>query len=233
MDSRKSGLVLKDDVFKNDKKQSYGRFASPPCLRPSGGGPPKADTIKRIENGLFILDELLIAGEKIKKELVIEYHTRVKSPAWGLDDDLKQPWLNACKVKFLSQELALVKAHVDDCANQWKNVFQGGGTDHDEKDAVIAKRKAIMGKKLELARKFARGPEGCEIMQLMGNMELIRASYAYIAKPKFASAMAFKALCAIKASAKNLKPFTAEFAEVISMTSAARRVLSQGTLAIE
>lgn len=126
-----------------------------------------------------------------------------------------------------------MRLHVDTCFKSWSSIFSGRSGSYEKKSEAETRRKQETKRKLALARTFAQGPEGCDTLRKLKMLQAVKASYAYTRNVKFAMAVAFQALCSIKASVNGSKAFIADFAEVVSMPSAARKVLSQDALVLE
>ncbi|KAI0684509.1 RNA dependent RNA polymerase-domain-containing protein [Cytidiella melzeri] len=237
LDSRKSGLVLKEEVYQEDKQWKKYGWDAPVCL----GGPDNEQIVRpRRQNpdGPFILEELLKEGNRIKKALTEKYRQMGKGvpEQQSSDSDLKKPWSEALQttVPDYRAELDEVRKHVEDCFGDWSQaVCPPSSAKYEDKYQREERRKSETKKKLALAKRFVEGPEGCPMLREFKHLESVRASCAYTRSAKFAWAVAFQALCAIKASKNVPKAFTAEFAEVMNVPAAAVRVLSQDALLLE
>jgi RNA-dependent RNA polymerase len=240
LDSRKSGLILKEDVFLHDNHWKVYGWKPPLCL----GGPDDWTVVrpKRKVQKPFILEELLEEGKRIQDKLLIEFDEIGKRVPYekSSDADLKAPWNDALDIarsaSHLSDELKLVQEHVDACVEEWRPIFRTTPASKFEpksKYKLDAKRKNESKKKLALAKRFVEGPAGCPVLQALHILDKVRASYAYIRSPYFAWAMGFQSLCSIKASRQSAKAVTADFANVMNMPASAVRVLSQDLYKLE
>ncbi|KAI0341433.1 hypothetical protein BDW22DRAFT_303425 [Trametopsis cervina] len=234
LDSRKSGLILRKDVLQKDRA-SFG-WPKPECF--GGVSDPQLVRHARKVRTPFILDELLEEGARLKDEKLAEYGRMGTGLEYRPDEDLKRPWKDALLLDIpgYKEELKILSAHVNECLKDW--AVSVGDTAMNSRLAESkakreARQKAGTKGKLDLAKKFAAGPVGCPLLRALGKLESVRASCAYTKNMSFGWAMAFQALCAIKASTKGTKAFTVEFAEVMSISSAAMRVISQDFLGLE
>lgn len=235
LDSRKSGLVLKESVFAADRKRDGWR--QPACF-----GGPDNDTLaqnERVVEEPFILDELRKEGGKIQRALLKQYDGLKQSFA-VCDTDLTQLWDQASKVRLpqYEEEVAKVKAHVEDCVDMWNKMWKkifANKSSETTKNEKKAKRVDENKEKLVIAKMYMNGPDPteCPLLTGMNALEALRASYAYRRAPNFAWAMAFGALCRIKAAKQGAKAFTIEFAPVMTIPGAAVRIMSQDGLLVE
>ena len=219
-------------MFVQDRKRDGGGL--PECFGGSGDG-----VKKRLVKKPFILDELRREGDKIQNDLLKQYDEIVKT-SYKLDKDLTRPWEESSELDYsvIKEELERIKSHVDECnrewGSMWRRVFASNNFQAESSKAQQeAKRKAENGQKTALARQFASGPPDCPILTVMGMVDTLRASYAYKKSHKFAWAFAFQALCKIKAEKSGTKAFTKEFAQMMTLPSAAVRVMSQDGMAAE
>ncbi len=244
LDSRKTGHQVKEDVFKSDKRNFKKEL--PPSLQSRKGD--NSQLVRRDQNlsfkrnqalGEFILDYLFAAGQKMQDDEIKRYDGR-KPRFFGNDEDLLQPWK---KMKQwigdsspVGADLALIKAHVDAHIKEWRAIT--GRTS--KQSTPSAKRKAgvvhpsAQAQYDELARSYAAGPEIApgSLLASSANIEQLKASCAYAAKPNFAWNVAFQTLCHIKAAAQGSVAFTAEFADLMSIPASTNRVLEQSRLAL-
>jgi len=157
-----------------------------------------------------ILGKLLSAGKKKGDELLERY--KALAPAdWEADDEtLRRPFelagqtADKCHQRGFAEyrkELNAIVALVDEAyglySKAWRDYF-----DKKEQESQVKEKKSKVRKEkkedviLESARKFAEPIHGLELIQ---NVEEIKASYAYVKKPKFAFQVAFRELCLLKA----------------------------------
>lgn len=239
LDSRKTGLVVKPDVLKNDGKR-FG-FDRPPCLGGSElGSPPKRNA------GLspFILDELLAAGKQIQDGQLKNYaELGTKLKETDRDPDLLRPWediqraLHALQLSpTLSEEILLLEGHVKEIYRGWGKIWsqsRSSQTSYRNKEQIKQARKMQQMQLMDLARQYMQTPSGCQILQIFSNIEKLKASCAYSLSPRLARNVAFQALCKIKAEIHGSTAFTTEFGEAMSMSPAEVRVRSQFNTQIE
>ena len=244
LDSRKTGHRVKVDVLKRDKRDFKKEL--PLSLQSRKGdnfSQHRTDQNLRFKRdralGEFIIDYLFDAGRKMQDEEIKRYDS-LKPRFFGNDQDLLRPWK---KVQLwlndsspITPDLALIQKHVDDHIKEWQAITQRTSS----KSTPWAKNKARVSKSAaqaqydELARSYAAGPEipVDSLLACTANVERLKASCAYTAKPKFAWSVAFQALCHIKAEAEGSVAFKAEFADLMSIPASTNRVLEQSRLAL-
>ncbi|KAI8980566.1 RNA dependent RNA polymerase-domain-containing protein [Trametes punicea] len=251
LDSRKTGLRVKDDVLRKDKRQ-YDK-QRPECLQSSTKAFPEwlscnnpVRLFRPPEFGPFILDELLEAG-KATRDVLLSRYDKLKELAGFRDDkaddaDLLRPYRNASLLienPIFSSDLALIQGHVASHIKRWQRL--AGESDSRTNSTPLrsrgrSARSARSGdqrkKWKDLAHSFASGPEIREDspLLLVGDVAAIKASWAYAEKPKFAWTVAFQSLCRIKAMSQGAVAMAGHFADSMSMSSSAVRVLEQGRL---
>lgn len=234
LDSRKSGLVVKRYVLQADEKHGFGK---PVCL----GGSDTARNIPRRPPvlGLFILEALLEAGDDIQRELLVMYSRMGRRLAQGSTDaDILRPWQSIQSAKrakrlpeIVEREVEILKEHVDKARQEWAAIWSrpNGNNQYSQstKEEINIAKKNEKERVLSLAKRYAQVPEGCNTLALLGNIETLKASYAYSLSPKLALKVAFQALCKIKAETAGTTAFTKEFAEAMAISASEVRVRSQ------
>ncbi|KAI0701242.1 RNA dependent RNA polymerase-domain-containing protein [Cerioporus squamosus] len=246
LDSRKTGHVVKEEVRKRDKRK-YD-LEQPPCLKStkSTSGQMQGNLLPLRRSaglGRFVLDELLQAGHEMRKEKLKKYDELTTFGYNEKDPDLVAPYnrvLSLMHHETFKDDLALIGEHIEKHIERWQTL-SGESSRAPKTPSRRGKAPATVGnsgKSLralwdELAPSFAAGPEISKDSPLaaIGDLELLKASWAYAQKPKFAWRVAFQALCRIKASTRNPVAVTGEFADMMSITSSAGRVLEQSRLA--
>ena len=247
LDSRKTGHVVREDVRKRDKG-TYDK-EQPQCLKStkSATGPSQSNLslLRRGSDlGRFILDDLLEAGAKMRDEKLKQYEQLATFHYNDKDLDLVRPYIKV--LRFMNHEtfrvdLERIKDHIATHITKWQAV--SGESSRAPKTPSRRGKAAVTtgksGKSMramwdELTRSFAAGPELPEDSPLVVfcDVEELKASWAYTEKPKFAWKVAFQALCHIKASTRNPVAMTGEFADMMSISSTAGRVLEQGRQAL-
>ncbi|RDX50511.1 hypothetical protein OH76DRAFT_1348782 [Lentinus brumalis] len=242
LDSRKTGHVVKEEVRIRDKRK-YDR-EQPRCLRSTKSTPSKLQgNALQLRRGAgldrFVLDDLLIAGEKMRDQKLKQYDELASIRWWDVDTDLTAPYDRVCSLmhhETFHDDLALVEEHIDIHIEKWR-IIAGESSTAPKTPSRRGKAPARVGKSGksvralwdELSRSFAAGPELAKDSPLVaiGDLELLKASWAYKKKAKFAWKVAFQALCRIKASTRNPVALTGEFADMMSISNAAGRVLEQ------
>lgn len=222
LDGRKSGLLLKREVFQLDHRQ----YSSPlPTSFDSTPRDPDVVCAKR-SPGLprFILESLANVGEKQYKEYLNRFYKI--SPA-GIEEretrdaQLLKPYDDALRIaktaasgnfSVILTELEMVKAHVVQAKDKW-----GMAVRQKDNEKLL----------LEISSFYADHPS----TTLIPNIEEVKASYAYHlcnGRPYFAFSIAFVDICAIKARASPSgdAPSLKRFDQVKSISAAAVRVLT-------
>ncbi|KII94231.1 hypothetical protein PLICRDRAFT_675257 [Plicaturopsis crispa FD-325 SS-3] len=256
LDSSKTGLRIKRDVFDKDQK-AFGQ-PRPECLDPSTKQPPKRNTIKL---GDFVLDALLEVGKKERADHLTQYEhlpTQHKVP----DNDLRLPYETAVQaarseairvygripykengvVKYypaadiyggLEHELQRIISHVKQVFNSHWPPAKIGSTSSKNRYNDQTKKKADLYDQVACA--FHNGPQPFEdedgfLGFLTPNVEEVKASYAYIRpehKDTFGFAVAFKELCGIKARAASHSTIRQPIAEAMALKSSHVRLLQK------
>ena len=158
-----------------------------------------------------ILDILQAAGRQKGDDLLAKYRSLGPPADWEADDEaLRYPFqlVGRTADKFhqrgfteYRKELDAIVALVDEAygvyVESWRKYF-----DKKEQASPVKEKKSKSRKDkkedvmLECARKFAEPIHGLELIQ---NVEEVKASCAYTRKPKFAFHVAFRELCILKA----------------------------------
>lgn len=195
---------------------------------------------------VFVLDELLSAGDKIRENLLCLYDTISDkiSQKVVIDHDLRQPYKQA-KMKttsldllpvvreVLSAELTLIEHHVERAHDQ----FMQAVAKSNKKQSVmyegakkkLSERKAASDNAfLAPAAYFASTIPDIHLTS-PGDVEKIKASYAYTlaSSSNFPFSVAFKDLCRIKADATGSAPISRKFDEVKSIPASGRRLFAR------
>ena len=196
----------------------------------------------KLRNRPFILDELMSKGKDLLTEHKIQY-TALR-PTREDDKDIDGPYqdiLNLCREKResfpelaqqLTAELKEVRDLVESCCSRgWQGIQWGQASGTPSKYANSKQKKSKAENTrifLSVAAEFTRGPdkEKVPILSGLGLLDKVKASYVYRYKPKYAFAVAFRTLCTIKAEAKGLAPITQTIGQILSVPSAAVRILS-------
>ncbi|KAI0327690.1 hypothetical protein GY45DRAFT_1256557 [Cubamyces sp. BRFM 1775] len=245
LDSRKSGLRVKEDVYRADKRV-YDR-SRPRCL------PSKAQTdtisvanavpLRRAPNlPRFVLEVLQEVGEQMRDDLLARYDTLCGGV--GLHDndpDLLYPYEQAAKLSdhpVIGPQLGIIRKHVEDHIVQWQKTARESGSSSPSRarraKGKAARSSAVSEKKRwrDLGQSFANGPQlpPDSPLVLLGSVEAILASCAYKMKPRFAWSVAFQPLCKIKATRQGSIGITGNFADSMSMSSSAVRVFQQSRM---
>ena len=172
LDSRKTGLRVKEDVRKADKRR-YDRVL-PDCMRsrrdPKSQGPERDSgrlSFKRNQPslGAFILDRLFEAGRKIRDEQIILYD-KLKPEYFTVDEDLLRPWKKVDQwvkdTSPVSASLAKITAHVDDHIKRWQIISKPRPQTPSSKQALSGKGGSAKQQQAlynELSQSFDNGPD--------------------------------------------------------------------------
>lgn len=242
LDSNKTGLKIRDDVFKKDESyfqnkrvksmisEDVGKFSNINILsrRPSSS-----------QLGPFVLDVLVEFGEEVMKHHLREFdilQKRVVDYRYR-DDDLLGPKAaaEAAAQKAatdgyhrLTEDLETVKKHIDDTYQLWVDVLKPNSFSPKSKSPSKGKRKTDGNSEAfrKVARVYVEGPFCPHGGLLIADLNAAKASFAYSRKPEFAMSVAHKDLCAIKARAAGTElPMTREFGETMSIGNSFVRAL--------
>lgn len=244
LDSKKTGLKVKTDVYRSDKRD-YDREL-PECLKPasdqqmSGNG-----RLARNSPTPFILDTLLSTGRTLKDEHLARYESLQTNPSALKDQDLRKPVLDARSFarKFaelgfpqLSSELHQIEEHVAKHMHMWQEACGRAGSSSaantpSKFSSTKSPQKLSRGRTddfRQVTKSFAEMPSP-PLLSLTGNVDAIKASFAYELhrNPNFALSMAFKDLCDIKAKSAGSAALTRAFADAMSTTSSGMRILQR------
>jgi len=190
----------------------------------------------------FVLEMLLKAGGDIQVELLAKYDKLGRGVDKNLDLDLLRPFDKANNLaiqtqargfKGIATEIGQVQEHIKEHLNSWRSLCK---TPKSPAKASSSKSRTEAQPKpnkenafKDLAVAFSRGPKDIPLLlDVPQSLAAIMASYAYRENPKFAFSVGFRSLCKVKADAVGSVAFSRPFAEVMTVPSAAVRVLSQG-----
>ncbi|KAK7695210.1 hypothetical protein QCA50_002400 [Cerrena zonata] len=232
LDSRKSGLIVKKEIFGKDSRQF--QRALPECMSSGKGSRRNNDPYlpRDPRLGPFILKQLQDRVEVIRQDVMAN---KLKTENFPKDPNLLRPWTDAMKVTYdaVKQELKLIQAHVDSCREDWPKVWHSEqGSNHDSSDKNVQKKeKQNHQRRLQnLREKFRQVPDGIVMLPLLGPgiVDILKASYAYTLRDSepFAFSMAFKLLCRIKAESQGMVAVTREFSESMSIPGSIARILT-------
>ncbi|TCD64750.1 hypothetical protein EIP91_003672 [Steccherinum ochraceum] len=237
LDSRKTGLVVKDDIHKQDMRD-FNR--DPPDCMSDPNRPPStgnSNALRRqVKGPKFILEQLLEEGARLQTERLSQYESL--RPVMEVDNDLTAPYRRAKDLESQmcpewAEELRTVEALVEECCVEgWTNVNWGPSTPGKFATEKQKKKRAESNRVFQAAvHKFSTQPSVDKVPRLSrtGILDEVKASYAYSHKPGFAIRAAFRQLCTIKARTKGLLPITNAVGQSMSVSSAAQRVYTAQT----
>ncbi|TFY61557.1 hypothetical protein EVJ58_g4444 [Rhodofomes roseus] len=245
LDSKKTGLIVKESVFHEDTNH-YGH-AQPPCMKPIAGVDEETEQghlgytrpCPQRDGALppFILDQLLTAGKALETRFLQSFETLQPTSAHSFDADLSKPWADADSWATRLQEqrryaeprndLQQIHRHVEKHVRLWQ---LAAGKSTATPSRTRRKRTASVAKPSDdfklIAKSFADGPENVVFYDVK-TICTLKASCAYKTNPKFAFSVAFYDLCRIKAESFGIAPQTREFADMMAVPSSVRRILTQ------
>ncbi|KAJ7696807.1 RNA dependent RNA polymerase-domain-containing protein [Mycena rosella] len=234
VDVSKTGLRLLEPVAETDRKYGANR---PRCLYPTWD----QTTARPKELELFVLDSLLEAGAVTKDELIVELDAVCKIPH-SVDLDIREPYARALAIleeprlfaSSIAQELDTLKAHVEELWERFKQ--QHGKSQYDQNPDRNRDKKGKGPSKqtdnpmLPIMRDFRQPLEGVDFLRLLGNVDSIKASYAFTLAHSFAFSMAFQDICEMKRRAemrRGPQNKVAVIEDAKNMGGAARRLFLQ------
>ncbi|KAH9885398.1 RNA dependent RNA polymerase-domain-containing protein [Cubamyces lactineus] len=244
LDSRKSGLRVKEDVYRADKRV-YDR-GRPKCLPSKVDADPISTPYNRIvlrrppTLPRFVLEVLQESGEDMRDKLLSSYDAlRENAGLRDNDPDLLQPYAQAATLSdhpVFGPHLTIIKEHVRAHILQWQNAARESKPSSPSKarraKARSSARSSAMSEKKrwrDLGQSFASGPQvpPDSPLVLLGSIEAIVASCAYTMNAKFAWSVAFQPLCKIKAARQGSIGMAGHFADSMAISSSAVRVFEQ------
>lgn len=232
MDASKTGLRVKQPVFKEDKQQwgtKQSWYAWKLEQAKGGKNDNKKSLLKR--QGLpFILDVLVEEGETLRKKALEDYR-KLKSQSVEEDQDLSRPW-NAAKAKAvqaktrgisgLAENLDDIEAHVHEAQEEYLRavvISRGASSEGpSSKDRPYTKAASFFAKP-PCFRGFVFFSDE--------DVQTLKASLASTKSLTFAFSVAFHDLCAIKARATGNVAITHQFAQCVTVPSVVVRTFSQ------
>ncbi|KAJ7439963.1 RNA dependent RNA polymerase-domain-containing protein [Mycena latifolia] len=244
LDASKTGLRLLEEVEAADKLK-YGGILRPKCFDLAS----EQMTKRRKELGPFVLDVLLAAGVVTKDKIMVELDSVVKLASGNtVDADAREPYKRALAIleepafidSPIAQELEILKAHVEDMRERFHQQH-GKGQNVLQPEPRKGKKGKGKGKgkgpskqtddcMLPIMRDFRQPLEGVRLLGLLGDVDEIKASYAFTLGNPFGFSMAFQELCEIKRRAEMKRgPHNkvAVIDDAKNMGGAARRLFKQ------
>ncbi|KAM6498847.1 RNA dependent RNA polymerase domain containing protein [Amanita muscaria] len=212
LDSGKTGLRLKPDVFKKHKAKFCQKIP---------------------EDANYILRSLAAAGQKKSDEVLQKYDLLKKSDALS---DLTAPWNRAManarqlderfKGVFWRKEMQMIRDHVEKVHQQWGIACSKSGRKKSDDQKKKRQRSARTAKEDPMRQVAAMFHEKLDVT-LYDNVDILKASYACVTSPKFALSVAFNLVCQIKANASpnGVAPCTRIFDEMKSIAPVSLRAM--------
>lgn len=243
LDSSKTGLLLKENVFNEDMRLFKSRRVA--CMVEEGVTSTQNlalyyDTDRPAHLGSFALDALVRFGKITSNEHLRKFDEMKCRVSKQLDSDLERPLKEAARsasqaseqgFQGLDRELNEITSHVDAAYRCWMAAARSSSESQASSPAKSPTKKQKTDKSSseqwrEASRRYSEGPSLKDSGRFItADIDAIKASYAYKLSPKFATSVAFKHICAIKAKASRDLPTTQEFAEAMSIGSSFVRAL--------
>ena len=239
LDSGKSGLRVDMNRFRGD--QQAWDYPLPDCMKKGGDYLENRTALPPASNH-FILDVLMRKGEEIRNRHLKEYEEdkeKVVDPG-RTDPDLTAPIARAIgQIGYRNQpirdELMKLDAHVKKVRDTWRAYW---GSKSGRPTVAWGKTKKSMNRLAnarwieELRDEFASGPGPEEIGTLLALdpclVSKLKASIAAGSGEKFAFAMAYETLLAIKAEASGgISPIARSFGDILGVSPGIGRFYSQ------
>ncbi|KAG6380657.1 RNA dependent RNA polymerase-domain-containing protein [Boletus reticuloceps] len=238
LDASKTGLRVKSSVFDQDRQQ-WGvkkpwyrlKVEQGKELKGKGKGvksnPP--NLLKR-EGSSFILDDLVMEGDKLRKEALQKYRS-LKVQSTDQDQDLSRPW-TAAKAKAAqarSQGILGFSENLEDIQAQvvkaWDKYRRAVAISQGTSPSATSSKDSHYD---EAASVFAQSPPFRGFVFFSDeDVQTLKASFASTKNLNFAFSVAFHDLCAIKARAAGNIALTHQFAQCITVPNIVARTLSQ------
>jgi len=247
LDSRKTGLKVKRDVFKSDQRLRGPKM--PYWMRQTESDDPQPTPKRNARLGRnsrrFVLDELVDAGKTLENELLARYDDmRQRMAIRSLDPDLAKPFEQAKNLAMIAKasgwdpiaaEIQAIERHVQNHLQSWrelsKSVKSPQKATSSQSRHVSKAKDNKESRYMDLAIAFSRGPKEIALLSsLPASVDAIMASCAYVHAPEhsnFAFSVAFRTLCKIKADAAGSIALSREFAEAMTIPAPAVRIFSQ------
>ncbi|KAI6136111.1 RNA dependent RNA polymerase-domain-containing protein [Pisolithus sp. B1] len=226
LDSNKTGLRVKENVFLRDQK-TWGS-EQPFYVQVLGEKKKKSYMVRR--KTPFILDALVEYGQALKQKHLKDYQQHWNSQQdEDADEDLAGHW-KAARAKAdqaRAENLSIFSSNMEDIEMHVQGVWE----DYLRVTAAkkeISKSGSSSDAYTELACRFSQKPS-FRLFQAFsdGDVHLIKASFAAKRSLSFACSVAFKDLCSIKAQASGSVAFTHLFAESMSIPKKVVQTLSR------
>ncbi|KAJ6501107.1 RNA dependent RNA polymerase-domain-containing protein [Mycena vitilis] len=235
LDASKSGLRLRKQVEERDRL-FFSRLPRAKCFDAQNGH-------ARPGKPPFVLDSLLVSGLAIKDELQARFETEVATHLHNdqvsTDDDIQEPYraMSVASIGVgpiavaIASDLKVLRDRILELRARFQESNQQFARARDESRLVHQQGKKGLTKKpdevrLKIMHEFRQPLDGLQCLGL-GNIDEIKASYAFALGYKFGFSMAFRDICEIKRKAVMKQgPFNrvAVIDEARSMDESARRL---------
>ncbi|KAK7063554.1 RNA-dependent RNA polymerase [Favolaschia claudopus] len=247
LDASKTGLRLKPDVGLRDQGV-FNRIPRPHCFDTKDG------IQRKRKLGPFVLDSLLAAGTSQKDQLLqqfekttaihlgvrenrpdLEPHVDLDNPP---DPDIEGAYHRLTQIgkesnASIAEDLEAIRAHIHPLRVKYKDLIQELAKEKDKQQDQPQSNQEHGNKPFEnamlgLIRNFRQPVKNLKILHLIGDVDEIKASWAFHLGQKFGFSMAFRDICELKRTAElKCGPFNkvAIIDDAKSMAAPARRLL--------
>ncbi|EKM61658.1 uncharacterized protein PHACADRAFT_135496 [Phanerochaete carnosa HHB-10118-sp] len=231
LDSRKSGMVVKPDIFIADKRRFD--YDIPECMGESSlAGNPRRP-LRKEGLGRFVLEQLQDAAKEIEGNVKKRCETQLSGLAVKKDADIVALWKQYSDVPLLQDETAAVRDFVNDCYQKWLSIWGRSPSKRDrvfygsKKEAQESRSKNDASRRA-VAAEFNEGPDPARtsVLRKLGLLDKAMAACAYAAGRKFAFDVAFTQLTLIKAEKCGIAPTTELMSNFLTMPASAVKVLT-------
>lgn len=238
LDSSKTGVRVVPAVLTVDGRK-HGT-ATPGCMQ-KPNAPPEIGlfpTTRPPRLGNFVLDELHKRGEEMISEKLVEYESNLKPLEFGFgvrDEDITGVFSRAEEVEnppSLANELDVIKKHVDRAYKAYKAAIGvlASPSKAPSSPSKLSSFRRDGRKAIErVCQDYDRDPEGVVLFKAYGDVEGLKASYAFRLSEKFAFTVAFRKICEIKASsaARKIAPVSDEFGDALAIPASFAKLWAQ------
>jgi len=234
LDSPKTGLRVRDVVFKADRRK-YNKLLPESLSKEADDSKEGPRAVRPARLGKFVLDALLEHGKKIWEDHNTKYkNLRPRTSNEPNDPDLLRPYEEAesglTEPPYLEQ-LEILRQHVQRCRADWANLgsFARSLASPNAKARADTKQKQS-STVANIRKQFRAGPPPEQIPNLYSiprgerMVKEIKASLAYKLGEKFALEVAFQEISALKSGAHDEEyPVHGKFRNIVVISSSVAR----------
>ncbi|KAF8582337.1 hypothetical protein K439DRAFT_1618397 [Ramaria rubella] len=239
LDGSKSGLRVKTNVYKADKKKWDRRG---PLWKEIEEPLTNENPLTRGESlEKFIMDDLKALGEKLSHKVHLKFQERAPVDK-SIDNDLRRPWIDAeaaaekalkSGCTMLRNELKLIAVHVESVRDKYSDTWQRQLSPSKTRRPVSPRSRGKRSQSTnsmsvringEIALDYANGPHDLILIHGM-QLEQLKASYAYILSTEngksspFVFNVAFREILGLKAAAAGCVSVAQSFYNVFDLQS--------------